>query len=146
MALIERLGARRVYIDSNIFIYAFESYPDFAECVDILRGLVDDKLEGVTSEIAFIEILPKPVHGGRADLADAYLKTMISAAGLALVPVGRDVLLRAVTLRAAARLNSMDAIHIATALDTGCDVLLTSDLRLRTPPQLETIYLRSRTP
>ena len=146
MALIERLKSRRVYIDSNIFIYAFESYPEFADCVDILRGLVDDEFEGVTSEIAFIEILPKPIHGGRADLADAYLNTMVGAAGLMLVPVGRDVILRAVTLRAAARLNSLDAIHIATALDTGCDVLLTGDLRLRTPPQLEAIYLRSRAP
>lgn len=71
MALIDRLTSRRVYIDSNIFICAFEDYPQYPECGDVLRGLVAYDIEGVTSEIAFIEILPKPVHGGRADLAEA---------------------------------------------------------------------------
>ena len=142
MALIERIGSRRVYIDSNIFIYAFENYREYPECGDIMRGLVESELDGVTSEISFIEILPKPVHGGRVDLADAYLRTMTEAAGLALAPVSRDIILRAISLRAAARLNSLDAIHISTALETNCDVLLTNDLRLRPPPQMQAIYLR----
>ena len=142
MALIERLKPHRVYIDSNIFIYAFENYAHWPECADILRALVADELAGVTSEIALIEILPKPVHGGRPDIGDAYLQAMDNAAGLALVPVTREIILRAVSLRAAAKLNSLDAIHIATALDAGCDVLLTNDLRLRPPPQLRAIYLQ----
>src|SRR4051812_19104004 len=121
MALIARLRPHRVYLDSNIFIYAFEDYPQYAECGDVLRALVADTLDGVTSEIALIEILPKPVHAGRPDLGDTYLQAMVSAVGLELVPVTRDIILRAVSLRAAAKLNSLDAIHIATALDSGCD-------------------------
>lgn len=141
MALIDDLRSLRVYLDSNIFIYAFENYASYPECSDVLRALVADELEGITSEIALIEILPKPVQSGKPELGDAYLQAMVSAAGLVLVPVTRDLILRAVSLRAAAKLNSLDAMHIATALDTGCDVLLTNDLRMRPPPQLRAIYL-----
>ena len=142
MALIERLKPYRVYLDSNIFIHAFENYANYPECADVLRALVADELAGVTSEIALVEILPKPVHGGRPDVGDAYLHAMATAAGLILVPVTREIILRAVSLRAAGKLNSLDAIHIATALDNDCDLLLTNDLRLRPPPQLRAIYLK----
>lgn len=66
---------------------------------------------------------------------------MTNAPGLLLVPVSRDIILRAIALRAAARLNSLDAIHISTALETSCDVFLTNDLRLRPPSDLDAIYL-----
>ena len=142
MALIDQLRSRRVYLDSNVFIYGFENYPQYPECADILRALVDKELDGLTSEIAFLEILPKPTHGGRADLAAAYLSTMTNAPGLRLVPVSREIILRAILLRSAAKLNSLDAIHISTALEAGCDVFLTNDLRLRPPAQLQAVYLQ----
>jgi predicted nucleic acid-binding protein len=144
MALIQRLRSHRVYLDSNVFIYAFENYENYPECAEVLRALVADEIDGVTSEIALIEILPKPVHSGRPELGEAYLQTMTDAAGLILVAVSRDIILRAISLRAAAKLNSLDAIHIATALEAGCDMLLTNDLRLRPPPRIEAIHLQPR--
>jgi predicted nucleic acid-binding protein len=144
MELIERLRPHRVYLDSNIFIYAFENYVLYPECAEVMRALVADEISGVASEIALLEILPKPVHGGRPALGDAYLEAMATAGGLALVPVTREVILRAVSLRAAAKINSLDAVHIATAIDAGCDLLLTNDFRLRPPPQLRAIYLEPR--
>ena len=144
MALIDKLMSRRSYLDSNVFIYAFEDYTLYPDCAEIVRGIVANSIEAVTSEIAFLEILPKPINDGRTDLAEAYLKTMSNAAGLTLAPVSRNIILRAISLRAAARLNSLDAIHIATALDDGCDFLVTNDLRMRPPPELSTIYLQPR--
>nr|WP_306228935.1 PIN domain-containing protein [Aurantimonas sp. CSK15Z-1] len=49
------------------------------------------------------------------------------------VPVDRTILRRSATMRAKLKNKLADAIHIATAVETGCSHLLSEDRRLQLP-------------
>jgi predicted nucleic acid-binding protein len=140
MALIDQLVKRRIYLDSNVFIYAFEDYPAYHEdCANILDGIDAGLIEAVASELVFLEILYRPLQSDIA-LAERYVETMESVIGLFLMPVTRSVILRAAVMRVEARLNSPDAIHLATAIEAGCNAFVTNDRGIKSSA-LELIYL-----
>ena len=142
MGLIERLGGRATYLDSNVFIYAFEEHPVFAGPLHALLAEIEARrLDAVTSEITLAEMLVRPLREERDDLARVYETFLTPRASFAVVPVSRDVLVEAARLRATARLKLPDAIHAATARQSGCAALLTNDTGLGAVPGVEVVRL-----
>ncbi|WP_420457014.1 type II toxin-antitoxin system VapC family toxin [Rubrivirga sp.] len=142
MGLIERIGGRRTYLDSNIFIYAFEGHPAFSESLArLLAEIEHQRVDAATSEISLAEALVMPLREGRADLVSVYEVFLQSRPSFAVVPVSRAVLVEAARLRAGTRLKLPDAIHAATARHAGCDVLLTNDTGIKAVPGLEVVRL-----
>lgn len=65
MGLIQSIGKRKAYLDSNIFIYAVEAISPYAEALGpFLDALEDGTVEAVTSELTLAEVLVKPFHTG----------------------------------------------------------------------------------
>jgi predicted nucleic acid-binding protein len=121
----------RVYLDTNIFIYALEGYPAFRPILTTLFNALDrGELTAVTSELTLAEVLVKPLLDRHAERQAAYLQVLRPSTSLQVVPVSRDILLAAARLRADANLKLPDAIHAATAQLTSCDQFLTNDARL----------------
>lgn len=59
--LISALGST-AYIDSNIVIYIVEGFPAFQPALHaLLKGVDDDRLRLVTSELTLAEVLVKPI-------------------------------------------------------------------------------------
>jgi len=142
MALDAQLTGKRVYLDSNVFIYAFENSPGFGKaCVEILHLIDGRRIGAVTSEISLIEILAGPLMAGARDLAALYAHRLDRAAALTLVPISRSVILRGASIRANRRLKIPDALHVATALETGCDILVTADTGIPDSPKLPVLHL-----
>lgn len=123
----------RIYLDTNIFIEAFEGRRPLSLLVASLLTAAPD-LEPrrlVTSELSLSELLVKPLELGREDLVHVYDSWTISNAYLEVVPVVRDVLHDAAVLRARDKtLRLPDAIHLTTAVGTRCRYFLTGDRRL----------------
>lgn len=124
-------GMSRIYLDTNIFISAFERKDDFGfrvgEFLTIRRDLQRQLL--VTSELTISELLVIPYRNGDADLGGAYEKMMVSNEWLQVAPVTRPILKRAAWYRSLmSGLKIPDAIHLATAVDAGCTHFLTDDL------------------
>ena len=135
MAILDDLRGKKVYLDTNIFIYAVEDVVEYASTVSALFSLIEDGATAAfTSELTLAEVLPKPFEAGRQDIAEVYQEMLRSSSWLSLVPVERSILIEAARLQGALTLRLPDAIHVATALATGCDVLLSNDQRLRAPP------------
>ncbi len=129
--------AGRVYLDTNIFIYALEGYPAFRPALTTLFESLDRReLTAVTSELTLAEALVKPLLDRHAERQAAYLQLLQPTASLHVVPVSREVLIAAARLRAVATLKLPDAIHVATAQLTGCAYFLTNDARVPTLPGL----------
>jgi predicted nucleic acid-binding protein len=127
----------RVYLDTNIFIYALEGYPAFRPILTTLFNALDrGELTAVTSELTLAEALVKPLLDRHAERQAAYLQVLQPSPSLHLAPVSREVLLAAARLRAETGLKLPDAIHAATAQLTGCDQFLTNDARLTSLPGL----------
>ncbi|WP_153483689.1 type II toxin-antitoxin system VapC family toxin [Segnochrobactrum spirostomi] len=135
----------RLYADTNIFIRVVErpsGAPDAA--ADLFARAIDaGAVNVVTSELTLLELMVGPYQAGKPDLAASYEALLTARTGLDVVPVSRVILIRAALIRAESAAKTPDAIHIATAVLSGCSTIVTADKRLRSAPlpvaDLETI-------
>jgi predicted nucleic acid-binding protein len=125
------LGPFRLYLDSNVFIYAAEGSEEIAEPLERLFGLLRAKSGvAVTSELTLAEVLPK------ADvLQRRYYLSLIAWSGvIELQPVSRDILIEAASYRRIAGMPKLpDAIHVVTAVRSRCSRMLSSDRNMKLP-------------
>lgn len=126
--------AFRIYLDTNVFITALERRESISELLVslLLAGWESIEPPLVTSELTYSELVVKPYQMGRQDLVQLYDNWTISARNIEVVPVFRGILYDAAVLRAQdTTLKLPDSIHLATALGLKCNVLLSSDQRIR---------------
>ena len=135
-------GEARIYVDSNVFIYAVEGRADIAEpLAELLELLRSRPGSAVTSELTLAELLAKADMTQRRD----YLDLIVESGSVELCAVSRDILIETATYRrmmGAAKLA--DAIHVVTALQYGCSKLLSGDLRMKVPDGIELIDTNPR--
>lgn len=138
MGAVDALGGKDVYLDANVFVYAVEGFAEYQAFIDELFCSIDDgHLSAVTSELTLAEVLIKPLGTGRDDVAAIYEELLQSSEHLNVVPIDRAILMSAARHRARLGIKLPDAIHVATAIAIGCDVLLSNDQRLRVPDEIE---------
>lgn len=86
----------------------------------------------VTSELTLLEVISGPYREDNDDLVNLYDGWILSNERLEVNSIARPVLWDATVLRATyAALKTPDAIHIATAMRSGCTHFLTFDNRIR---------------
>lgn len=130
----------RVYLDTNAFIQMVQDPgSDSAILLDrISGGWPWQKHLIVTSELTLAELLVDPLERGAVTgdygLADIYVNLMSEEPGVRHVePISRSVLVQSAKLRGALghklgiKVKLPDAIHLATALATGCKVIVSND-------------------
>lgn len=124
---------KRVYLDTNVFIAAFERKDALGLQIGRLFEVRSNARSQsfVTSELTLSELLVAPYRDGDDDLSRAYERLMTTNEWLQVVPVTKHVLKNAALLRSfSVGLKLSDAIHLATAVDANCTHLLTDDLAL----------------
>lgn len=142
MVLLNAIQGKIFYLDTNIFIYAIEGYPDFVDELSQLFDNIDSgNFKAFTSELTLAEVLVKPLMDGNLEIQAVYQQALQSSEVLEVVVVSRDVLIEAARLRAVANLRLPDAIHGATAILSGCETFLTNDRRLAALPDIEVVVL-----
>jgi predicted nucleic acid-binding protein len=123
----------RIYIDTNILIVAFEGQGVLRDLTAqlLVSTPIGERPRLVTSEFTLSELLVKPYELKRDDLITLYDNWILTNDYLEVVPVVRDVLKDAAQLRARDKgLKLPDAIHLTTAIGTGCKYFLTGDRRI----------------
>jgi predicted nucleic acid-binding protein len=134
MELVDGLRGRKVYLDTNVFIYAVEAVAEYEHVIEALFGLIEDaEVAAFTSELTLAESLAKPFEAGRHDIVGVYEEMLSPSSWLSVLSVERTILIEAARLQARLVLRLPDAIHVATAVAAGCDVVLSNDRRLRVP-------------
>jgi predicted nucleic acid-binding protein len=144
MGIDQILSAGSVsYLDTNIFIYALEGYPEFLKILTELFDMIDNgKVRAYSSELTLAETLVKPMTDNNTRLQKAYQDAVRTAGFLQVLPVDREILIEAARIRSQnARLRLPDAIHLATAQYCGCDIFFTNDRRLKTYPNINIVLL-----
>ncbi|MGQ7792068.1 type II toxin-antitoxin system VapC family toxin [Faunimonas sp. B44] len=124
----------RVYLDSNLFIRHVESADD--ALIFLLEQAADDVLSLHASELTLAEVLVDPLRRHDRSRAALFGEILTGDDWLQVVPVSRTILVRSAEVRAALGNKLPDAIHVATAMDCSCNVLVSSDRRLRTPSEM----------
>lgn len=126
-----------VYVDTSAVIYYVEAVEPYRTASLPLWDALDaGAMEIVTSELALLEVLVKPLRDGNPALATLYRNILLGTAGFTSLPVSRRVLEVAADLRAAVNLKTPDAIHGATALEAHCSLFVTNDPAFQRVPTL----------
>jgi predicted nucleic acid-binding protein len=127
-SLSERL-ADPIYIDANILIYSVERVMPYATpLATFWRWVEAQRLVVLTSELTVLETLVGPMKAGDLALEARFRRALFSSSELTVLPVTRSILERAARLRADySGLKTPDAIHAATALETGVATFITND-------------------
>lgn len=126
-------GFQCIYLDANIIIDMVEMA---GETGDMLRSFatehpVDRPPLFRTSALTLSEVLVHPFRTGNPDVASVYMNMLAGEYWLDVAPVSSRVLEAASVLRAAhSALKLPDAIHVATAMLSGCSHFLTEDQRI----------------
>lgn len=142
-ALLARLGAQRVYLDSNVFIYFLDRNPVYFPLVAPLLEAIDGgDILGVTGDAAVAEVMVRPYQTGDPTLV-AGIKSFFGTAGFLSVrshdAAAFDL---AAQLRARHGMKFIDALHLATAINAECRFLITNDGDFRSQGAIEVIGLR----
>ena len=68
------IKGERIYLDTNIIIYAMEGYTEYASSLATLFAAIDEgKLSAVNSELTLAESLVQPMMNDNAHLQKIYL-------------------------------------------------------------------------
>lgn len=136
---------QRLYVDTNLFIYAVEEVMPFAPQVQSLFQAADEgSVTLVTSLLTLAEVLVRPYRVGNDDLVSTYRDLLtLPHPNLDVVLPSAGILTNAARLRATTpSLVLPDAIHLATAQASECDQFLTNDERLRAAAEPKIVLLR----
>ncbi len=120
----------RIYGDSVILIYYFEGTPPFkARATSRLTALWAGGDVLVNSDLVRLECRMLPIRlGDSVRLAD--YDNLFVQPNVTLVPMTSAVFDRATEIRAIHNFKVGDSLHLAAAVEGGCDHFLTNDARL----------------
>ncbi|CDN50491.1 type II toxin-antitoxin system VapC family toxin [Neorhizobium galegae] len=125
-------GLGKIYLDTNIFILAFENNSEISTALANLLSIDHHSRRFATSELTLSELLVKPYRDGNDSAIDRYEGLIQTNEWLEVLPVGRQMLWYAAILRSQnVGLKLPDSIHISTAFGAGCTHLLTADMGLK---------------
>jgi predicted nucleic acid-binding protein len=136
------LGVKVLGIETAPFIYYTESRPVYVDKMRaIFNRVLNDPLQVKVSTIILPECLMKPFQANDTALITAYEALFENTEEITLVPVDLPVARRSAHLRAKYNLKTPDALHVATAIESGCQAFLTNDLGVKRVTELRVLVL-----
>lgn len=120
----------RIFLDSNIFIYLIEDRGALGKrAAELLERLSMRRDEVTTSVLTLGEVLTKPIRENRIDLAEQY-EQALSSQGMEIVAFDRGAARAYARIRIDKTIRAPDAMQLATAAVSKCDLFVTNDQRL----------------
>jgi predicted nucleic acid-binding protein len=120
----------RIFVDSNVIIYLIEQPPDWGPRtrarISTLHARGD---QIVLSDLVRMECRVGPLAAGDAVTLAAF-DSFFASSHVQVVGVTAAVCDRAAAIRAAFGFRPLDALHLAAAVEHGCERFLTHDARL----------------
>ena len=143
-ALMARMKGHRVYVDANFFIYFLNQQPPFFDAVaPIFQACDRGVFKGVTGDAAVAEVMVQPYRlKSPAEIAKG--KRLFSRENF-ISTVSHDAAIfdLASQLRAHSNMRMLDALHYATAMQTGCRFLLTNDRDFKPSSMIDVVGITS---
>lgn len=113
-----------VFLDSAAVIYLIEQNPVFGPKVE--AWLNANPCDIVSSELVRMETLILPTRNADASRVTEF-ETFFATRVAVLLALDRPIFDRAVQIRATTKFKTPDALHLAAAVESGCDKFVTND-------------------
>lgn len=123
---------QKIGLDTPVLIYLLQRNPTYIDRVrEVMREVQSGSTVAIFSAIGLIEILTGPKKQGRHDLAAQYRETLFNFPNLTVRGLNQRIIEYASDLRASYNISTPDAIHLATAIDSGVSKFITNDRSLK---------------
>ena len=121
-----------VYLDACTIIYLIEGAPAFqaSAAAFVSPYQSDPSTRLMTSRLSRMECRVKPLREGQTALLAVY-ESFFSARRMQVAEVSSAVIERATELRVRYQVRTPDALHLATAIESGAVAFLTGDTNLK---------------
>lgn len=130
--MLDPLVGRRVYVDANVFIYFLDqSSPQALAATKILEAAAAGDISAVTGQAAIVEVMVGPYRQGNPLVIRTVREFFDSSTWLDKVDHSAKAFDDAALLRATSGMPFVDALHVATASLSRCDVIVTHDARMK---------------
>jgi predicted nucleic acid-binding protein len=119
-----------VYLDTNIWIYAYENDPVFGQSARLMfQNFRSGKQRLASSLFVLGELLVLPTQKQNVFALASY-RRLFSSPELAVLPYNAAATQAYAEIRAAQRVKPLDALHLATAATARVDLFVTHDTKL----------------
>lgn len=128
---------KRVFVDTAPIIYYLENSSLYMDSIKIFFAkCIEENIQIVTSAITIEEYLVFPYNSGKIELADNF-KRFIKYMNIEVVNINSEIAEQGAKIRGKYKnFKAMDALQIATAVVSQCDMFLTNDKQLRQEKEL----------
>jgi predicted nucleic acid-binding protein len=131
-------------LDSCVLIYHLEGHQQFAPVSShVIDQIEAGRISAVISSMALLEILVGPYRREAEPLAKSYYSLLRQLPNCRWVDMTYEIADRAAQIRAKYNLKVPDAIHIATAIESGATAFITNDLDLPRIDGIEVVQIAS---
>lgn len=121
------LRYNRIALDSSIYIHALNNSEELPLAAKLLEALPKSKAVAYTSSLTILEVMVYPYRAHQEELIPEHLNFITGNGRITLIDLGRQLAMRVAEIRARYNLKTPDAIQLATAIETDCQVFLTTD-------------------
>ena len=123
---------KRVYVDTSPFIYYLENSALYMDKMKhFFEICLDKNIQIVTSVITVEEYLVFPYASGKVEFIENF-KRFIEYMNINVINIDSRIAEQAAKIRSRYKyFKAMDALQIAAAIASGCDMFFTNDKQLR---------------
>jgi len=126
---------KKVFIDTSPFIYFIEKDSNNPQYYEKIKGFLKDGYDNdkkfVSSVITMEEYFVFPYRNKEYSYIDMFNR-LVETTEMEIVEIGQEVAKKAAQIRAEYRgFKAMDALQLAVACLSGCDLFLTNDKQLK---------------
>lgn len=132
MARLDEIKGKKIALDTVVFIYALEGNNKFGKRAEqIFVAIEQGECKGFASDLVLAELMVKPLREGKPEIAEEYAAELPNFPNLTFLAPTRDTIITAAKLRSNTNLKLIDALHLATAINTVCEIFITNDTAMK---------------
>ena len=137
-----QLLGHSVYIDTNIFIYFLDGQEPFLSMVlPFLEAVMNGEIIGYTGDAVLAETMVQPYKLGNISTIERFKAFFAQEDFLSILPHDSQTFDLASRLSGTKGMKLVDSLHMATALQAGCEYLITHDKGIKSVDGIHIIQL-----
>lgn len=136
------MSGQRVYIDTNVFIYFLSGHPTYFEASSrVISACAESSVFGFTGDAAVAEVMVGAYKHADPTLTTRFKLFFAQRNFLTITTHGAQVFDAVAQLVAKGGLIFIDALHIATAINSKCAYFVTNDKGIKSSTHLKVVQL-----
>ena len=133
--------SEKVFFDTAPFIYLIENHPEFYQKTEeLIFNLAMSSASFYTSVLTETEFNVQPIKLNKRELIDDFEKILVDI-GFKVHNIDIGIAKKAAELRVKHGLKTLDALQVATAIESDCSVFVTNDKGLKRLSELKVILI-----